>query len=239
VFKTRGIVLKERDAGESDKILVLLTKEYGRLSVSVRGARRPKSKFMAGAQLFTYSDFVIYNGKSFYAMAQMDMIENFYALRADYAKLCYGHYFLELCEKTILENTPCDDILFLLVRCLSVLARGLCDPSLAARIFEFKFFQLYGLAPEAECCSVCGAQRAERMFFGPDGLVCEKCRPSSYIPISSAALYAIRYIYASPVNRLFQFTLADAPLLELKKAARLFLSRHFDISLKSLEVFDE
>ena len=37
---TKGIVLRETETKESDKILTLLTAEYGKISVIARGARR-------------------------------------------------------------------------------------------------------------------------------------------------------------------------------------------------------
>lgn len=238
VFKARGLVLNERDAGESDKIVTLLLKEYGRLTVSARGARKPKSKFMAGAQLFTYSDFVIFKGKNFHALAQVDVIENFYALRGDYARLCYGHYFLELCDKTILESMACDALLRLLLLCLSALNKGR-SPSLTARVFEIKFFQWQGLAPETEICSNCGGALTEPIYFSFGGALCENCRRPSAVRLSPAAAYAIRYVLAAPLNRLFQFDLADSALTELKMAARLFLRGHFDLTLKSLETLEQ
>jgi DNA repair protein RecO (recombination protein O) len=239
VFKARGIVLKEFDTRESDKTLVLLVKEYGRLSVSVRGARKPKSKFMAGAQLFTYSDFVIYNGKTFYSMTQIDIIENFYAIRTDYEKLCCAHYFLEICEKTIWENSPCDEILYLLLCGLTALAKDFCQPAIAALVFMFKYFQLFGLAPDIQNCCQCSDSLARRAYFGSDGLLCEQCRTPYAIPLSDAAIYALSYIYEAPPRALFAFTLAPQPLSELKKAAHIYWHRHFAIPLNCLKFFPD
>ena len=46
----QGLVLRETETKETDKILTLLTAERGRLSVIARGARRKNCKFAACAQ---------------------------------------------------------------------------------------------------------------------------------------------------------------------------------------------
>ena len=51
----KGIVLRETETREADKILTLLTGEYGKLSVIARGARRKSCKFAACAQSLAWS----------------------------------------------------------------------------------------------------------------------------------------------------------------------------------------
>ena len=47
---TQGIVLRETQTKESDKILTLLTPERGKLSVIARGVRRKSCRYAACAQ---------------------------------------------------------------------------------------------------------------------------------------------------------------------------------------------
>ena len=64
--RTRGLVTKAVNFGEGDKILTLLSDRFGKIQVMAKGARRTKSKLMAGTQLFCYGDFVLFKGKSWY-----------------------------------------------------------------------------------------------------------------------------------------------------------------------------
>ena len=52
---TRGIVLRDTDTRDADKILTLLTAEQGKIAVIARGARRKGCKFAACAQPLAYS----------------------------------------------------------------------------------------------------------------------------------------------------------------------------------------
>ena len=52
---TKGIVLRETETKEADKILTLLTAEWGKISVIARGVRRKGCKYAACAQPLVYS----------------------------------------------------------------------------------------------------------------------------------------------------------------------------------------
>ena len=236
-IQTKGIVLRETYTGEADKKLTILTKTYGKIAVSARGARKPKSKFMASAQLFTYSSFIIYDGGRFYSIAQADVIENFFELRADYTRLCLSQYFAEMCDKTTPYNAPCDDILHLLLISLSSLAKGVRTPLLIARAFEFKFFQLSGVAPEVEQCAICGGSLTAPIRFGADGTVCG-CYTQPALIMSAPALSAVKYVLAADLPNIFKFCVSQGALDDMRSAARLFFRHHFDVNIVSLNMLD-
>ena len=236
-FQAKGIVLRDRDAGETDKQLILLTKKYGKITVIAKGARKPNSKFMASAQLFTYSDFIIYNGGRFYSVTQAEVIENFFTLRSDYNRLCFAQYFVEVCDKTTPFNAHCDDLLHLLIISMSALAKGIRSPYLTARAFEIKFFQVNGIAPETACCAKCGGPLPESIRFGADGTVCG-CYTLPAVKISLAALSAIRYILTADLPNIFKFNASQEILNDIKNASGLFFKSHFDAVINSLDMLE-
>lgn len=234
-FKARGIVLREHPVGESDKYVHLLLKGIGKLSVSARGARKPSSKFLAGTQSFTYADFIIYDGGKFYAMSQIDIIEGFYGLRNDYDKLCYGNYFLELCDRVIIPGIECDEVLLLLLKTLSALSKDRISTEFAARVFELKFLQLNGYSPELEICSICGEALSHNIFFHIYGCICHECSkksPDSF-PVTIGLMKALSYIAnASPAN-VFSFEVGSGTLEGLKRASEFIFNAHINVRINS------
>jgi DNA repair protein RecO (recombination protein O) len=60
---TVGIVLNRTDYGEADRILSLLTPQYGKLSLMAKGVRRIKSKLAGGIELFSVSEITFIQGR--------------------------------------------------------------------------------------------------------------------------------------------------------------------------------
>jgi DNA repair protein RecO (recombination protein O) len=60
---TTAIILKRTDYGEADRILTLLTPEYGKLALMAKGVRRVKSKLAGGIELFSVSEITFIKGR--------------------------------------------------------------------------------------------------------------------------------------------------------------------------------
>ena len=232
-IKVRGLVIREYEAGEADKRLLLLCKGQGRVLAYARGARKPRSKFLAAAQIFTYSDFILAQGKGFYSIAQAEVIESFYNLRTDYDRLCAAHSITELLEKTLLENANCDELLLLTLKSLSNLAKEKFSPVQITSVFFMRFFDLYGFRPHSDECAVCNlpvVQMNDKYFWGAEGITCAE--HAGNFPISGAAVAAITHILSSGLSQAFQFFAHESVLQELQGAAKLLLYSHLDEFVK-------
>lgn len=60
---TTAIILHRTDYGEADRILSLLTPEYGKLALIAKGVRRVKSKLAGGIELFSVSEITFIKGR--------------------------------------------------------------------------------------------------------------------------------------------------------------------------------
>ena len=60
---TPAIILQRTDYGEADRILTLLTPEYGKVRLLARGVRRVKSKLAGGIELFSVSTITFAKGR--------------------------------------------------------------------------------------------------------------------------------------------------------------------------------
>ena len=61
---TEAIILKRINFGEADRILTVLTRDSGQISMLAKGVRKSKSKLAGGLELFSISDINYIDGKS-------------------------------------------------------------------------------------------------------------------------------------------------------------------------------
>ena len=95
-FVTAGLVLRETETKESDKILTVLTPELGRISVIAKGARSRRSKYTAACQLLAYGEMTLRRKGEWYYLAEASTIELFDGVRQDIERLALAAYFAEL-----------------------------------------------------------------------------------------------------------------------------------------------
>ena len=201
-LQVRGLVIREQIVGESDKRLTIFCKEFGKITVYARGARKAKSKFLAAAQQFTYADFVVAEGGQFFSLTQADIITGFYEIRQNYETLCHAQYILEICEKTIPSRTPSDDILQLTLKTLQHINRNTGLKPIP--VFLFRFFLCNGIAPELENCCVCGQSQNQNRgalpHTPPGALPLDPARSASLDPHFLLSCSSVTYSPKSSAN---------------------------------------
>ena len=92
-LEVTGMVLISVPAGEYDRRVEILTKERGRISGFVRGARRPGSPVMAAASPFVFGTFKISQGRSAYQIHEARVDNYFEKLRRPVTGLISWKFF--------------------------------------------------------------------------------------------------------------------------------------------------
>ena len=238
VTKVRGIVIKEFETKESDKRLLVMCKSLGRIMVYARGAKKPKSKFLPASQLFAYSDFVLAEGPGFYSVTQADVIKSFYGVRLDYDTLMAAHLFAEICDKSTFSDAGLDELLFLMLKSLSVLTKKSYPVNQVIIVFMLLALNFHGLKPVTDVCTVCGKSAESigvKMYFAGEGLICPVCALSKKtVKIEPGSLAAVKHILSNPLSDAFRFSVSEKILINLKEVVFFLWNVHFDIKLLSV-----
>jgi len=239
VIKLKGFVLKEFNAGETGKRIVVFTNEMGKITLRVNGGKNAKSKYLAATQLFCYSEFVAYEGNGFLSVTQSDVIESFYSLRQDIAKLSYCSYILELVEKTSLEGIKDDRLVELLFRTLSLIAKTDYSVLLAVSVFEIKYLQLMGFLGEIDICACCGKElnHGGVYFTSQMGSICNACKKEMFggKEILSGTRLAIKHVISSDGKSMFSFNVSKMVEKELKEILEEYILEHISQKFQTLE----
>ena len=212
---TRGLVLREVNYKEADKILTVLTADHGKLTVKARGALRKSSRIAGASQLLAWSEMTLFENRGYYTLQEAALLEQFDGLRTDLEGLALGSYFAELLEAVSDEDSPENELLRLGLNSLYALARGLYSPAHIKSVFELRLMCLAGFAPELSGCCVCGGQDFDRMVFGLNSgmLRCRSCPgegPGISLPVCRDTVLAMRHIAEEDIGRCFAFSLGES-----------------------------
>lgn len=233
-FKSKGLVIKEKNYNESDKIVTLLLKQYGKVTVFSKGARNTKSKFLVGTQLFSYSDFTIIKGTNFNTSSEIDLIKSFYKIGLDYEKFYLCSYFFEMIDKTLMENVESDNILLLTLKTLNLITNNMPSSMFIYSVFNIKFLQILGYTPK----TIVPNQNKSTYFFNEYGVVLEDINKPNYFKVSSNAINILNYILNSDLDMLYYFTESYSVINELKFISRKLIEFHLDITIDSLKYLE-
>lgn len=237
---THGLVLRETETRESDKILTVLTAQEGKISVIARGARRKNSRLAAACQLFVWSEMTLYKRGNWYYLDAAEPAELFGGLQTDLVNFSLAAYLCELTEFVAGEDTPAQSLLRLLLNGLYALAYLGKAPSLVKPAFTFRLLALAGFEPMTEGCAVCGAETADAPVLDVvQGMVhCRKCGAGGEdLPLSQPCLAALRHILHGPDRKLYSFSLQKNDLRLLDRAAEAFAAAQLERSFRTLAYY--
>lgn len=238
----RGLVIRSVDYKEADKILTVLTGEYGKLTVSARGARRKGSRIAAASQLFAYSEMTlfVYNGR--FRLNEAAVLEQFTGIDREIETLALASYLAEVlaCEEEQGQGNP--PVLRLALNSLYALAKGLYPKSRIKAAFELRYCALAGYAPDLSGgCAFCGSAAPEPLLAPQAGLLfCRSCTVQAGergLPLDRQALEAARYILHCDLKRLFAFELEGRSQTLLEQACEAYLLARLERGFRTLEFY--
>ena len=237
----RGVVLRQTDMKESDKVLTVLTAELGKISLIARGARRRNSRIAASSELLVYSEMTIFRKGNWYILDEASTLELFDGVRQDFILLSLASYFSELTEAVTGEGEEAREILPLFLNALYALGKLHREPRLVKAAFELRLLSLAGFEPLVDGCAVCGAPEPDKpMLDVIQGVVhCGKCKEKGglSLPLTAGALDAMRHIVHGNPKRLYSFTLPPADLQMLCHAAEAFAAAQLERGFRTLDYY--
>lgn len=235
----KGIVIREVNTGEADKIITVLTAEEGKISIAAKNARRPKNSLSAGTQLLCFSDYMLFKGKELYNMSCCEVLQSNYEIRNDIVKLTYCSHILELIADNVQEGEPSHGILQLLLNTLYVIAKTNKSLELVTRVFELRLMALLGYEPHVVSCINCNKAADENMYFDLDnsGLICGECvNPKArVIPLQQGTVKALKYIMHISPQKLFSFALSLESVHELGIISKKYIKEHLGKEYNKLD----
>lgn len=234
-----GIVLRYADYKESDRMLTVYTREYGKLDVSARGCRRQGNRLMNFTQPFVYGEMVLFLNRGRYSLDSCEVKEAFYGIRTDVLSFAAGSYLLAAVNAATVSEERNEAVFDLLYYSLSFITYGTADARDLALASVSKLLDISGYCPAILRCARCGADiRSEkqlRFSARAGGVLCSACLEEGE-QVSALSLEAVRRMLLLPVRELDRVKLPERVRAELLPLLNSYAEYVFETRLKPYEL---
>ncbi len=240
-FTVEGLVIKEMDVGESDRLVTLFTREAGIIKAFAAGAKNIKSKKAAATNLLTYSSFTILNKKGTYRIYEATPKASFFTVGSNIEMLALEQYFCELALVFGENENPNEELLRLILNSLHFLTKEKRYPPMIKAITELRTAAVCGYMPNLVACQGCGKFEDSIMFFSMENgaLYCGECRHAAdSLPVSKTVLSALRHIVFSEFKNLYSFNIPESDADYLSGITEKYITVQTDYDFQALKFFN-
>ena len=234
MYRTTGVVLRTYKLGESDRIIVLLTEQHGKVRAVAKGVRKTKSKFGGRLEPMSHIQLLLHEGRDLDIVNQVDTVESLAPLMVDLDHMTRGMAVLEAVDQMAMDREPNPQLYRMLVGVLRTIA--VSDSPLVVPAFFWKLLSLEGVRPELDVCVRCGDTEPLVAFdMDHGGVMCRTCRSGA--PISADALELMRMILGGQLNAALAAPITQASH-EVSSHATRAVEHHIERKLRSVAVFE-
>ena len=255
-YSIDGLVIKEIETGENDKRITLLTANKGKVTVSAKGARSLKSKYMNAVGLFTYGNYEITERNGYSWLGGGSVIEPFYKIRDNIDRLSLASYIVDVAGELSGEDYPADELLRLTLNTLFAIATDMRPREQIKATYELRAMAISGYLPSLDSCDVCGVKKADFMYLDiMNGVLrCEDCihKLSSradatvaedgtavvIVPMSYGAVSLARYVIQADEQKILSVNADERVLGEFSRMAEAYLLHHLEKKFTSLDFYN-
>ena len=235
VYRDTAVVLRNYKLGESDRIIVMMTAQHGKVRAVAKGVRKTKSKFGARLEPLSHVDVQLYKGRNLDIVNQVELISSTAKLHGDLERLTQGISMLEAVDQISQDREPAAYLYKMLVGALEQLSQHASPIVLAA--FYWKLLAAEGVSPQLSRCVDCQGD-TELVAFDmlQGGAQCRVCRTG--VSITSSALELMRMILGGGLAAALEQTATPATR-EVTHLATQAMENHIERRLKSVSMFEQ
>ena len=234
-----ALVLRSYKLGETSKVVVLLTRERGKVRAVAKGARGRRSRYQSALEPLSEVRVGLYGrqGAELYRLGECELVRS--AFRAGARGLDEAmalSYFAELLDAFAQEGEAEDAVYRLALAVVEAVEAGSSVTALA-RYLEAWLLRLSGLYPSLDRCASCqqALPGGDLDYHGTaHGFVCAGCGPASGPGLSATARAYLRRVFAQAPAAVGPAGEDDSAGLE--SFHRDLIRRHLERDLRSTRV---
>lgn len=243
---TQAIVLRTTDYAESDRIVSLYSRDFGKLRGIAKGAKKSLRRFGSSLEPFTLND-VSFSDRETHGLVRLErclIVRAYPGIAVSVKRLALGSYLLELAEALTPEKEPHPEVFDLLVFFIELLTdRDFREELL--RFFELRLFGCLGYQPQLYRCMLCREPFDVRQAYGfsirRGGIVCPRCAGGvpELLALSNGTIRLLQQAQALEFGRLQRLYFSQAARDESRRIFTRFLEFHIGHRPRSLDILTQ
>ena len=215
LYRDSGVVLRTFRLGEADRIVVMLTRDNGKVRAVAKGIRKTRSKFGGRLEPLSHVNIQLYRGRELDIVNQVESVDAAGSVFGDLDAMTDASAILEAVDLLVPDREPVPDLYRMVVGVRQTLMER---PSmLVMPAFLWRLLAHEGVRPSLDTCVVCASSVDIDEVSGLDidqgGVCCRGCRGGT--AVSRPALALLRDIMEGRLGR----ALDEAHAIHVARAA--------------------
>ncbi len=253
LINAQGIVLKQRKIAGNRRMLVIFTKEYGKLSAGTSINEKSKSRSALALRPFTYAEYDIFKGRDSYSVNSATAIKSFYSIGEDLDRFASASTFISYLDRVVQEAQPMPRLFDMAMEFLESVSRAKDASETLLYAFIVKTFRILGVMPELGCCVNCGKSldgfqpesddrgSSYKLFsVSSGGVICEDCArveksggASLIYKPSFDIIEVLCYFMAKPLSTFEKVRLKSDTLAMMREIISKYSEQYLGVKLMS------
>lgn len=248
--RSPAIVLRTRPYAESDTIVTCLSRDWGKISVIAKGAKRSRRRFVNVLEPFSHIRLRFRPGRSeedLMFLLDAELIQAFRRPSRDLERFALASYIVELADVMTAGREAGQDLYQLVLDGLGTLEAQPRLSPLFASLFALQILRHVGYAPDFTTCQQCGTSLTDQAWDSVGlalssqlgGLLCPRCHGhgGTILRLSPETFEVLRTYYAPQTALPAEISLRTRN--EVPALVTRLLSPHLTRPLRSLAFLEQ
>jgi DNA repair protein RecO (recombination protein O) len=242
-FEDEAIVLRQYSLSDSDRIVVFMTREYGKVRAVAKGAKKPQSRIAACLEPLSHIRLELYarEGRDLSQIRRTEIIHSYLGKSPSLKHIYAFSYLAEICNEIAQDNQGNQALFRLILVCLNTGEKQGVSPQLL-RYYEIWCLKLSGLLPNYAYCSNCGKCVKDEGFFAwseAGQARCQDCSHGRGLKIGAVASSALMTMARLSPEQFVAQPYAEESIREIEQLSQKLLDFHLEKHLKSYRILKE
>jgi DNA repair protein RecO (recombination protein O) len=243
LYEAEAIVLRQYALSDSDRIIVLITKEFGKIRAVAKGARKLQNRLAGTLEPLNHIRIEYYwrEGHDLCQIRHAELVRSYLGLNPTVQQVYAYSYFAELANEIVQDNQANYPLFRLLLSAMEAGEKNGVNQALV-RYVESWCLRLSGLFPNYAYCSNCGKCVKDDGFFAwieRGQSLCRVCSRGNGLAIRAEASVVLDEMMKLSPEKFAARTITVDAGKDIERLTQKLLNFHIEKQLKSYRILKE